>query len=175
MAMSCNDSVTTSGGRPFVTTVMGCLLVAVLAAGLTGCSTLQLPAGGLGPFAASQAASTESAEPSSPSSESLGECLILVKPRYGKGTKQTVKITENMLVQQVLEQSGAMKKRRNLEITIFRAVKGSPVPLKMMPEFDAAANSVRPEQNYAIQAGDKILIEESASSVGKTLGRLTGG
>jgi len=140
----------------------------VLTATMVGCGALKLPAAFDG-FTPVSKAEVESA----PVENSRGTFEVLMKPRNGKGGKSTQHLTDTVLLQDVIEASGAVKKFRAMEITIYRPVKGSPVPLQMQCEYDSGEDSVAAAENYEIYPGDKILlVEVSASKIGKLLGDL---
>lgn len=140
----------------------------VLTIMMVGCGTFKLPAAldGFTPVGKTQAESE-------PAKKSRGTFEVLMKPRGGKNSKSTQPITGTVLLQDVIEASGAVKKFRAMEITIYRPVKGSPVPLQMQCDYDSGEDSVAEAENYEIYPGDKILMEEvAASKIGKLLGDL---
>ena len=140
-------------------------VVIVLTTAMVGCGTFKLPAAldGFTPVGKSEVESE-------PAANSRGTFEVLKRSSSGKGGKSTQQLTGTVLLQDVLEASGAVKKFRSMEITIYRPVKGSPVPLQMQCNYDSGEDSVAESENYEIFPGDKILMEEvSGSKVGKYL------
>lgn len=138
---------------------------------MVGCGTLKLPAAfeGFSPVSKSELEDK-------PVEKSLGTFEVLMKPRVGKRIKstQTLKGTAPVLLQDVLEASGAVKKFKSIDITIYRPVKGVAVPLQMQCQYDSAEDSVADAENYEIYPGDQILLEEvSGSAIGKLIGDLS--
>jgi hypothetical protein len=149
--------------------VFGAILFVV--SGSVGCGSLKLPASldGFSPVSQSQV----DAEAAEKQTSSKGTYELMMKPRYGKGAKATQPIKGTVLLQDVIELSREIKKFRSMEITIYRPVKGSPVPLQMQCEYDSSSGSVSDAENYEIYPGDQILLEEvSGSKVGKLIGDL---
>lgn len=144
-------------------------IVLMLLVLMAGCGSLKLPASfdGFSPVGKSE---VESEKPE----KTRGTYEVMMKPRYGKGSKATLPIKDTVLLQNVLESSGAVKKYKAMDITIYRPVKGSPVPLQMQCEYDAGNDSVSDAENYEIYPGDQVLLEEVANSkVGKLIGDLS--
>ena len=138
---------------------------------MVGCGTLKLPAAfeGFSPVSKSELEDK-------PVEKSLGTFEVLMKPRVGKRIKSTqaLKGTAPVLLQDVLEASGAVKKFKSIDITIYRPVKGVAVPLQMQCQYDSAEDSVADAENYEIYPGDQILLEEvSGSAIGKLIGDLS--
>ena len=138
---------------------------------MVGCGTLKLPAAfeGFSPVSKSELEDK-------PVEKSLGTFEVLMKPRVGKRIKSTqaLKGTAPVLLQDVLEASGAVKKFKSMDITIYRPVKGVAVPLQMQCQYDSAEDSVADAENYEIYPGDQILLEEvSGSAIGKLIGDLS--
>ncbi len=138
---------------------------------MVGCGTLKLPAAfeGFSPVSKSELEDK-------PVEKSRGTFEVLMKPRVGKRIKstQTLKGTAPVLLQDVLEASGAVKKFKSMDITIYRPVKGVAVPLQMQCQYDSAEDSVADAENYEIYPGDQILLEEvSGSAIGKLIGDLS--
>ena len=67
-------------------------------------------------------------------------------------------------VQTALERSGAVRKYRNMEVSILRVVEDTGRGLKMSIEYQPGKNSVKPEQDYAIFPNDRIIVEASSNS-----------
>jgi hypothetical protein len=131
--------------------VAALMLTASLCVCLSGCSTLSPLTGKAVPADSQTSVPTET---------------FTVEMR---GLMQQPKIYEGMLdgpitVQTVLEEFGAIKKFRNMEITILRVVKESGRGLKMPIKYNPRDRAVTPEQDYAILPNDRIVIEPSSNS-----------
>ena len=80
-----------------------------------------------------------------------------------------------MVVQDVLEGSGAIDQFDRMTIKVKRFVKGQQAYLPLTAVYDHDRNEVRPESNYAIQPGDfLIVIEDTSSSTQDMLQQLLG-
>ena len=130
----------------------------VLLISLTGCGSLKLPAAleGFSPVSQSE---VESETPE----KTRGTYEVMLKPRHGKNRKTTLPLKDTLLLQNVIEASGAVKKFKAMDVTIYRKVKGSPVPLQMQCEYDSANDSVSDAENYEIFPGDQVLLEEDSN------------
>lgn len=137
-----------------------------------GCGTLKLPAAFDGFAPVDKAAVADAKD--KPAKKARGTYEVLMKSRFGKGGKSTQTLEGTVLLQDVLEASGAVKKYRAMEITIYRPVKGSAVPLQMQCKYDSGKDSVSQAENYEIYAGDQVLIEEvSGLKIGKLINDLS--
>lgn len=145
------------------------VVVFALLISMVGCGTLKLPAAFDG-FAPVGKAEPETA----PAEKSRGTFEVLMKTKLGKGSKSTQNLEGTVLLQEVLEASGAVKKFKAMEITIYRPVKGAAVPLQMQCDYDSGEDSVPDAENYEIYPGDQVFIKEvSASKIGKLMGDLS--
>lgn len=70
-------------------------------------------------------------------------------------------IENNMTVQAALEKSGAIRRYRNMDISILRSVEGTGEPLVLKVAYQPAQKMVSPEQDYALLPGDRVMIEPS--------------
>jgi len=73
-------------------------------------------------------------------------------------------VTSGMVVQDVLEGSGAIDRFDRMTIKVKRFVKGQQAYLPLTAVYDHNRNEVRPESNYAIQPGDFLIVTEDTSS-----------
>jgi hypothetical protein len=80
-------------------------------------------------------------------------------------------IENNMTVQAALEKSGAIRRYRNMDISILRIVEGTGQPLVLKVSYQPAKKMVSAEQDYALLPGDRVLIEPATG----LLDRLTSG
>lgn len=72
--------------------------------------------------------------------------------------------TDGMLVQQALEQSGAVKKFRRMKLELYRKLP-SGGGHKMDIHFDHTKDRVPPGEDYAIHPGDRLVATEDTSTV----------
>lgn len=120
------------------------ILVCLSAFGLNGCASL--PMGLSGP--ADDLATT-----------TPGEQYMVEMHKDFSGPKQYIgELKEGMTVQQALEESGATSRYRAMEVDIFRTVGDSGRVLNLPVRYQPRNRSVPPEQNYAIHAGDRVVI-----------------
>lgn len=78
---------------------------------------------------------------------------------FGGNRVFTGKIDESKpTVQSALEQSGAWRRYRSLEIDVIRKIPGKFQPLKMPVDCQPSKKAVKYEQDYALHGGDRILV-----------------
>jgi hypothetical protein len=101
---------------------------------------------------------------------------VVLKNKRGNAKQSTLPLTDGMSVQAALEQTGAIRKFKDMEIKVFRVTplsKGAVVPLQA--DYDPAKNRVPITHDMALHAGDKILVEECDNSqLQQMLQKLTG-
>jgi len=90
--------------------------------------------------------------------------VIEVRPEKGKAKAVEKQLSEPIHIQTALEQSGALKKFKRSEIIVYR-----PLPNggwhKMNLEYDKENNRVPPEYDYAVLAGDRIVVTEDPRNI----------
>ena len=118
----------------------------------SGCSTLPQTQNQILPAGAAEA------------TESPGVYEVQLQGTFGKASTAQGVIDGPITVQTVLERSGAIKKFRNMEITVLRVVQNSGRGIKLPVDYQAGKKSVRPEQDYAIHANDRIMIQAISNS-----------
>jgi len=70
-------------------------------------------------------------------------------------------ITDNITVQDALQESGALKRfRRGMRVDLARRLENGRV-LKMPVNYDIDSRRVLSEQNYAVHPGDEILVRRA--------------
>jgi len=108
--------------------------------------------------------------------ESLGTVQVVLKTENDKTKQYTLPLTPQMSLQNALEQTGAIRKFKDMEIKVYRVTpqsKGQVVPLQA--EYDAAKNCVPVLHDMALHDGDKVLLQEvDESQIELMLQRLTG-
>ena len=97
-------------------------------------------------------------------SGSQAQYLVDMQAGYGGGKKYRGVIGEGTTVQTAIEESGAVKKFRKMDILVLRKLEGAFQPLKMTSDYDAGNKRVRPDSDYALQHGDRIVITPQSES-----------
>ncbi len=90
----------------------------------------------------------------------------------GKSEIYTGQLEGDDTVQTALEKSGAIRKYRHMEVAVMRTVAETGHPLRMVVQYSPRERRVVDSENYAIMAGDRIVIEAASTSL---LDRLTTG
>ena len=72
--------------------------------------------------------------------------------------------TDGMLVQQALEQSGAVQKFGRMKLELYRKLPGGGGH-KMDIKFDHLKDRIPPGEDYAIHPGDRLVVTEDKSTV----------
>ena len=81
------------------------------------------------------------------------------EPKTFDGYLQNDSATGPVTVQTALEESGAVGRYRNMEITMYRRVSESGRLLKLPVSYVPRSDSVKVEQDYALHPGDRIVIK----------------
>lgn len=132
------------------------LAMSAILSGLVGCSMFK-----------EQARPKLSAEVTpgpQPEGPPAAKYIVEIRPEKGKPQAVEKQLTEPTHVQTAMEQTGAFKKFDRSMISIYR-----PLPSggwhKMDLEFDKENHRVPPEYDYAILAGDRIIVTEDPRNV----------
>lgn len=115
----------------------------------TGCSTL--------PNSLSNGFASDSSIPPA-ASQSQAQYLVDMQLSYGGSKKFKGDIGQGATVQTALEASGATKKFRKMDVAVMRKVEGNFNPLKMSSDYNSSKKRIRPETDYALRHGDRIVI-----------------
>lgn len=115
-----------------------------------------------------------SAVPTPPTAGSKGSFTVSVESGFSSPKVYTGSVDDTMTIQKALEVSGATKKHRSPEIEILRRVEESGRGLRMQVDYDVRKKQVRPEQNYAILPGDRIVVRSKESSPLGSFGKYLG-
>lgn len=104
---------------------------------------------------------------------------VEVHSNWTNPATQRQAFTGRVPLQKVIEQSGAHRRHRNLDITVVRVAKESGQILRLNAKFDPQSRTVDPQYDYDILANDHVIIKPSTSSplddLIKPLSQLTGG
>lgn len=129
-------------------------LAALLAAAAgAGCSTVGTK--GIGGLLGQH--DTPAAEPSS-------SYQVLFVPHEGKAEQVQRTLSGTMHIQQALEQAGALKKFRRIEVELVRPLPNGGFH-RIACDYDRANKRVTPEFDYALLPGDRIVVKEDPSTI----------
>jgi len=96
---------------------------------------------------------------------------ILVDSPYTRDEVKHGELKKGMTIQQALEEQGMVNKHRTAEITIMRPVPEKGQVVKMACEFQPGKPLIKFEQDYALHAGDRIVITPKKTALEKMLDR----
>jgi len=96
---------------------------------------------------------------------------ILVDSPYARDEVKQGELKKGMTIQQALEEQGMVNKHRTAEITIMRPVPEKGQVIKMACEFQPGKPLIKFEQDYALHAGDRIVITPKKTALEKMLDR----
>ncbi len=91
-------------------------------------------------------------------SGSQAQYLVDMQMSYGGSKKFKGNVGRGTTVQSALEASGAMKKFRSMDVVVMRNLEGTHQPLQMTCQYNPSKKTVRPETDYALQHGDRIVV-----------------
>jgi hypothetical protein len=129
-------------------------LLAILS-GLAGCSMFQeRPA----PKLNAEITAGPKADPAS-------KFVVEIRPEKGKPQAVEKALSDQIHVQQALEQTGAAKKFHRANVEVYRPLPNGGGWHKMSLEFDRDNHRVPPEFDYAVLPGDRIVVTEDPTNV----------
>lgn len=96
---------------------------------------------------------------------------IVIDSPYTRNDVKYGELKEGMTVQQALEEQGLVNKHRTSEITVMRPVPEKGQVIRMASEFQPGKPLIKFEQDYALHAGDRILITPKKNALEKMLDR----
>ena len=143
------------------------LSILLAAASLSGCASLGTPKSDM---------NAEISKTGLPGGEAAGiaKVDIIFQPDRGQPERMERSLTEPTTVQQMLVQSGAVKKYGRIEVELLR-----PLPNggshRIPCEYDRATKQINPENDYALMPGDRVVVKEDASTVIDDIMRSAGG
>lgn len=142
--------------------------VAATALSWSGCATVDGTAGGLSKLTAG-ASAPDARQPAPPA----GAYTIELRSGNRKPEVRQMPLTGPTLVQQSLEQAGAAKRFRRMNIVLIRAAGDERHKLEV--KFDRKLGAVQPLYDYALVPGDHLVVTEDSSTVlDDMLGSLSG-
>ena len=122
---------------------MALILLACFAASTTGCASML---------------ATRKADLPVESQSAKNTYSVQIDSSYAKDVIKVGELKSGMTVQQALEEMDLAKQYRSAEITLMRPVAEKGQVLKMACEFQPGKPLIKFEQDYALHAGDRILI-----------------
>jgi hypothetical protein len=129
---------------------------AAILSGLVGCSMFKEK---VNPKLNAEVVAGEAAEAAPPA-----KYVVELRPEKGKPQSVEKTLGETTHVQEALEKTGAIKKFKRATVQMYR-----PLPSggwhKMELEFDKENHRIPPEYDYAILAGDRIVVTEDTATV----------
>ena len=134
------------------------MLLAMLGivSGLAGCSAFREKV--------SPQLQSELTPPNGPVVQPAAKYVVEIRPDEGKPQAVEKDLTDPMHVQTALENTGAMKKFRRMDLELYR-----PLPNggwhKMRLEYDHANKQVPPEFDYSLLPGDRIIVTEDPRTI----------
>ena len=96
---------------------------------------------------------------------SVGQYRVEMSGGFGGASVYDGTLDGPHTVQTALEQSGAIKKYRNMNVTIWRVVEETGQPLKMATRYEPRKKAITPDQDYALMPGDRIVVEMTSNSL----------
>ncbi len=95
---------------------------------------------------------------------SVGKYRVEMSGGFGGGSVYDGTLDGPHTVQTALERSGAIKKYRNMNVTIWRVIEETGQPLKMATRYEPRKKAITPDQDYALMPGDRIVVEMASNS-----------
>lgn len=131
------------------------VLAAVVAMlGSTGCASLG--ANGLGGILGD--------DPQAVAADPGSTYQVVFVPTNGKAEGVQRTLSGQMHVQQALEQVGAAKKFRRIQVELMRPLPSGGVH-RIACEYDRGSKRVTPEFDYALLPGDRIIVKEDPTNL----------
>jgi hypothetical protein len=140
-----------------VARLTGFVLLLSLAVYLSGCTTIN-----------------HTVAPAAPR-ESLGTYQLQIPGMLGGNRVKTYPVEAGMTAQTVLESSGLMSRYHDFQIDIHRRIEGGPGMIKLPVHFDTDKNHIAYESDYAIHAGDRVVIQPRTFSAFEQITKTLGG
>ena len=136
--------------------LLGCLLLLA-----SGCTTLKSPGSFLLPGLGETKAEVAVDDQAVPDSQTM---VVELHRLNGLAGRVRVPVKPGMVVQNVLEESGAFDQFSRMTIKLKRRVDGRQGYLPLTAVYDHGRKTVRPESNYAIRPGDFLIVTEDTTT-----------
>lgn len=125
-----------------------CLFLFLAALGMSGCAVIGTPQAEL------------------PEANPQGVCQVEIKAAGRKAKSEVVTLTPETRAQDIVEQTGADKKFRRMEIAIERPTGRMPgEKIRLVANYDRKEDTVTWNTDYAILPGDTVYITEDNSTM----------
>jgi hypothetical protein len=135
------------------------LVTFLLLSGLIGCASF-----GKKPEPTLQAEITSAAPDPSGAPVPIDKYTVEIRPASGKAEALPQPLTGHVCVQEALEQAGANKKFKRFDVELYRPLPGGRWH-RMALEYDRSNRRVPAENDYALSAGDRLLVIEDTSDI----------
>jgi hypothetical protein len=143
------------------------LSICLVVASLTGCASMGTPKAEL---------NRELSKTESPASDASNTAKvdIIFQPDRGQPERMERTLTEPTTVQQILVQTGAIKKYRRVEVAIDRQLPNG--GFHNIPcEYDRETKQIDPTNDYSLMPGDRVIVKEDTSTIFDDMMRSAGG
>ena len=104
--------------------------------------------------------------------------MVTVEMQADSGENKVVQLPheDTLLAQTALQKSGAIKKFRRMNVSLVRARPDGRGPHKMEVKYESESQRVRPDSDYALLPGDKLIaVEDVSTPVDDAMETLLGG
>ena len=141
------------------------LCVTFVASTSIGCANL----GGL-----SQASFFGASQEPAPVATSVNHCVVQIRKSANKSEEIVVPITPESRVQDVLTESGAIKKFGNMKIFIVRQSPKNPTQkIRLQADFDPKERQVTMHTDYGVFPGDRIIVgQDDTNAIDRFISRV---
>jgi hypothetical protein len=100
---------------------------------------------------------------------------VIFQPDSGQPQRMERSLTEPTTVQQMLVQSGGLKKYRRAEIEVLRQRPSGGGYFTIPCEYDRETRQIDPANDYALMPGDRLVIKEDKSTIIDDIMKSAGG
>lgn len=133
------------------------ITICFVLAGMTGCA-------GLGHPKPELKAELSKSGSSTPADVQSSKVDVIFQPDQGTPERVERALSEPLTVQQILEQTGGIKKYRRIEVELIRQLPSGGFH-KIPCEYDRKTRKINPEFDYALMPGDKVIVKEDKSTL----------
>ena len=145
------------------------LSTCIAVAAMTGCAGLGTPKSDLKTELAKGGTIPPDAAPGT------AKVDVIFQPDKGQPQRMERSLTEPTTVQQMLVQSGGLKKYRRVEVEVIRQRPSGGGYFTIPCEYDRETRQIDPANDYALMPGDRVVIKEDTSTVIDDIMRSAGG
>lgn len=131
--------------------------VCLIFAAMTGCVGLGLSKPGL------NAELSKTGAPA-PEGSQVAKVDVIFQPEGGQPERLERPLSEPTTVQQILVQTGGIKKYRRIEVEVIRQLPNGGFH-KIPCEYDRTTRQINPEFDYALMPGDRVIVKEDTSTI----------